>query len=595
MGEKIRDHVRSNVWGMAAMFVALTGPSSRILHHIHSGVVSTPGASRSASAPRLLRRAGVVLGLGLVVVLAGSAGSASAAVAALQRVDAESASNSSSPKSVTKTCPAGKQVTGAAGNIAGGKGIGQVVLRQVRPNAALTSVTVQAAEDQNGYADDWSLKAVAICATPPAGLERVSATSASDSLDKSVTATCPAGKRLLGTGGELAGGGGQVALNDLIPPSGLGSVTVRALEDGDGTTANWSVTAHAICSNPVAGRERVVATTGTDSTGDKGVGAPCPPGKQLTGVGGEIGGGGGEVVLNGLFANPNFVSELAGAGVEAREDEDGTASNWFARAFAICANSSQRVVARIPETGGDSNDKADLAPCPAGQQVTGGGGDITGGSGQVSLTGIFPGDSALTDFLAVGQEDGNDFAGNWSLRIYAICTTPLPGLELVSLESSPGSGDFGFVDAACPVGKRLVGVGGGINGGDGQVVLDRVFPDPQSNLQRMVVAAFENENGFANDWSLTAHAICATPPAGLELVAAASDQDSVPASVTATCPAGKNLLGAAGQIPGGLGEVVMDDLRPNALLTSVTLTGLEDETGYASDWLLVAYAICANA
>ena len=60
----------------------------------------------------------------------------------------------------------------------------------------------------------------------------------------------------------------------------------------------------------------------------------------------------------------------------------------------------------------------------------------------------------------------------------------------------------------------------------------------------------------------------------------------------ATCPAGKNLLGTGGE--GGGSAVVMDDLRPNAALTSVTVTGIEDETGKESDWDVTAYAICAN-
>jgi hypothetical protein len=576
MGEKIRQHIRSDGWGMAATFVA---PSD----------TAYPAAGRSAGAPGLLRRAGLVLGLALVALLAGLGGSAHAAVAALERVTELSASDSTANKSVTTDpCPAGKQVTGAGADIL--NGFGQVVLRQVRPDPALTSVTVQALEDQNGQTANWSVEAYAICATPPAGLERVSATSASDSSNKGVTVACPVGKRLLGTGGELAGGGGQVALNDIIPNAALTGVTVRGMEDGDGTTANWSVTAYAICSTPVAGRERVVTTSPTDSS-SKGVSVPCPPDKEVTGVGGEIGGGGGEVVLDALFPNAPSI-----AGANAFEDENGTASNWFVRAFAICAASSQRVVTKTPS---DSEDKAEVAECPAFKQLTGGGGDITGGSGQVSLTEIFPADVALTGFLAAGEEDGNDFAGDWFLRIYGICATPLPGLELVSFSNpSPDSPTIGSVGGdLCTGGKRVVGVGGEISGGDGQVVLARV--NTVATLTSVFLTGREDEDGYADNWSRTVYAICATPPPGLELVTAESDPDSDPASVTARCPAGKNLLGVGAEIVGLAiadgGQVVLDDVRPNALLTSVTVTGLEDETGFAKDWFLRADAICANA
>ena len=64
--------------------------------------------------------------------------------------------------------------------------------------------------------------------------------------------------------------------------------------------------------------------------------------------------------------------------------------------------------------------------------------------------------------------------------------------------------------------------------------------------------------------------------------------------MSATCPAGKHLLGAGGEIDSGLGEVVLDDLRPDQGLKKVTVTGIEDETGYGGTWFPRAYAICAN-
>jgi hypothetical protein len=39
----------------------------------------------------------------------------------------------------------------------------------------------------------------------------------------------------------------------------------------------------------------------------------------------------------------------------------------------------------------------------------------------------------------------------------------------------------------------------------------------------------------------------------------------------------------------------MDDIRPNAPLTKMTVTGLEDEDGASFDWTATAYAICAHA
>jgi hypothetical protein len=124
--------------------------------------------------------------------------------------------------------------------------------------------------------------------------------------------------------------------------------------------------------------------------------------------------------------------------------------------------------------------------------------------------------------------------------------------------------------------------------------MDAIRPSP--DLTSVLVRGREDENGFTGNWGVVARAVCADRGvAGLERVVASNafDSDEIQ-RVTATCPAGKNLLGTGGLIQGGLGQVVIDDLRPNATLTSVTVTGIEDENGFAGDWTPVAYAICAD-
>jgi len=176
---------------------------------------------------------------------------------------------------------------------------GDVILDDFRVNSALSTVTALAIEGEAGYSDPWIMGAFGICADPPAGLERVSATSPFDSSNKSVTAPCPAGKRVLGTGAEINAGSGEVVLDDVRPNPGLTAVTVQALEDGTGKAGGWSVTATAICADPVDGLERVTAT-GALGSPDPGVFLPasCPAGKQLTGVGYDVNAGGGQVVVS---------------------------------------------------------------------------------------------------------------------------------------------------------------------------------------------------------------------------------------------------------------------------------------------------------
>ena len=282
---------------------------------------------------------------------------------------------------MTATCPTGKRVLGTGADLAGG--LGQVVLDDIAPNAGLTAVTAFGVEDGNGYSGNWTIRAYAVCANPPAGLQRVATTSASSSggTGKLQTATCPTGKDLLGLGAELTGGAGQVVVNELNPSTDPASVDVFAYEDEDGQAANWSLTAYAICAN---GSRRVVEQSANDSSSPKTAGPDCPAGKQSTGVGGDISGGFGQVILDDLVP-------FAGASVDAEEDGSGTTSNWFLRGYAICATPLPgREVVSNPTDLDSSFIKSAVADCPAGKRVIGAGADIDNGAGQVTLDYITP-------------------------------------------------------------------------------------------------------------------------------------------------------------------------------------------------------------
>ena len=152
---------------------------------------------------------------------------------------------------MTATCPAGKRVVGAGGSFGGPGAVGEVAV-QITPNPALTSVTASGFEDGTGVADIWGVGAIAVCASPPPGLQLVSATSElhSEGEVEVVRANCPAGKNLLGTGAEIPGGAGQVLLDDVIPSADLSRVLVTGVEDQNGFSGDWRVTAYAICANP---------------------------------------------------------------------------------------------------------------------------------------------------------------------------------------------------------------------------------------------------------------------------------------------------------------------------------------------------------
>src|SRR5262249_23223756 len=116
---------------------------------------------------------------------------------------------------------------------------------------------VGAREDPSGYAGNWSLSSYTICADEAAaaanGFVLAGTLSPTNSENKSVTATCPAGTQVHTTGARLrAEGTGQVTTASLVIDKisidkSMSSVTVRAVEDRDGTTGQWALIANALC------------------------------------------------------------------------------------------------------------------------------------------------------------------------------------------------------------------------------------------------------------------------------------------------------------------------------------------------------------
>ena len=293
--------------------------------------------TRSSAASSFL----VALCLATVATLVVPATPASAAVPGLVRIATVSANNSLDFRSVTATCPVGKRLVGTGYEINGATG--EVVIDDLRPNGgpalAPNAVTVGAYE-ADAFAGNWNITAYAICAFSLVGLARIAAVSATNSLDfRSVTATCPAGKRLLGTGYEINGATGEAVVDDFRPNGGPAlapnAVTVGAYE-ADAFAGNWNITAYAICAFPIAGLARVSAVSATNSANFRSVTATCPAGKVLTGGGYEVNGATGEAVVDDFRPNggPITAPTLMNAGAY---EEDAFSGNWSVTSYGICA------------------------------------------------------------------------------------------------------------------------------------------------------------------------------------------------------------------------------------------------------------------
>ncbi|MEU6074772.1 hypothetical protein [Micromonospora sp. NPDC047074] len=234
--------------------------------------------------------------------------------------------------------------------------------------------------------------------------------------------------------------------------------------------------------------------------------------------------------------------------------------------------------------------KSQSAPCPTGTTVIGGGGAITGsGLGQVGMDIMRPligGDA----YSVTGREDETGVAGNWAVTANAVCAPAPAGLVMVSGSSAPSFGTSNWFEKPCPAGKHAIGVGGAVVGASNSEV---VLEDLRINQTSVVVAGAEDGTGFAGSWWLDATAICADPLPGEQRVINDSLYSSATTrSVVATCPSGR-VHGVGGEILGGDGQVRLTEMRATTS-TTVTVSAVEDEDGFSSNWKVRAYAVCAS-
>jgi hypothetical protein len=266
-----------------------------------------------------------------------------------------------------------------------------------------------------------------------------------------------------------------------------------------------ALTLTSAASASVPGIKLVVEGSGPSSDPSNDVEAECPAGLGLLGLGGKSEGGGGEVVLDALAAPTGDTVFVRGS-----EDEDGTNAQWSVRAYAICApGAGERRTTNNEEPSSQSPREATTAEggqCTGPNRLTGVGGEIPlGATGEVMLDALIPSADLETSTVR-GIEDGDGTDADWTLRPFALCAPPLPGLELVT-ETSRSTSRNKHVTARCDPGKQVVGTGGEIVGGGGEVAIQYMIPD--ADLTRAHVRGQEDQDGFGADWSVRAYAMCA--------------------------------------------------------------------------------------
>jgi hypothetical protein len=290
---------------------------------------------------------GVAFGLTAAVVAAQIlvAGTGPAAAATGIELVVVSGGHNSDDKRAIARCPVGKQVLGGGGRVLDGEGF--VVLAWAAPDPDLGGFQAIGREVPGGYGAAWEVVAYAICAAPIDGLQYVAARAQSAPGGRHVeaTASCPAGKRVVGAGGRVGPTldyGESIAGESLqwIQPFDEGDAGyVVASATYDENVANpygfW-VWAYAVCAFPPPGYELRSTLAPADGSPHTGrllqVSTRCTPGKKVLGAG--LGGFNfhGTARVDEVFP----AADLGGAWVVARQP---AASNplWLV-AWAICAD-----------------------------------------------------------------------------------------------------------------------------------------------------------------------------------------------------------------------------------------------------------------
>jgi hypothetical protein len=242
---------------------------------------------------------------------------------------------SESFKGANAVCPAGTKILGGGADISGGgHGVQLAGLNPAPVGMPTNSMWATANEDGSGYGGSWYITAWAICASGVTGHEIVQASSAEppDSPIAVATATCPAGKKVIGAGGA-SGGKPSYVLDAVDITSDLTSVSVETLAAESSTPGTAPLAqAYAICVVPVPGHQLVRASSAYTSA-DKSLSVSCPSGKRLHGTGGGMNGAAGQAHLDMVAPNGSRSSRI-----DAREDATGYSGTWRVEVYAVCAN-----------------------------------------------------------------------------------------------------------------------------------------------------------------------------------------------------------------------------------------------------------------
>jgi hypothetical protein len=239
-------------------------------------------------------------------------------------------------------------------------------------------------------------------------------------------------------------------------------------------------------------------------------------------------------------------------------------------------------------------EKTIAAICPAGKRVLGGGVRVNAGTHVVVMREEPISTGGVDSYVVGAAEDSIGTTATWSLQAYAICSDPVPGLQIVAAINPSGSDQFSSVFARCPVGTNAIGAGGRIIDGQGRVRLLTQVEGGVTDNTRTTAAGEEELTGFSGNWAVVAYTVCATLTNRLDMQViktVSANDTSVNKVATAVCPAGMAVTGGTGwaELPGDMASVNVDASR-----TRIQVIANQDASNVPPGiaWNVSAMAFC---
>ena len=239
--------------------------------------------------------------------------------------------------------------------------------------------------------------------------------------------------------------------------------------------------------------------------------------------------------------------------------------------------------------------KSASAKCPSGQRVLGGGAFTVGGVHAV-ITELQPiQDAAGDSFKVTAAADQFGIAVAWGFQVYAFCA-PVPaavGVQIVPHKNDPTSNPTDQARTECPVGKTLIGAGGKIDNGNGQVDLGTVTNSSGPFPTASAAFAKEDADGFAGTYTVTGYSICARANAFGDFQQLKTSSAPADHRANVTCPSPLRLIGLGGStsVPG----THLQRLTPNVTnAPGIGNFGSQSSISITEPWSMETTVFCAK-